>query len=273
MQGHQEKAYPAGFDYWNTSPHLKHRAIYLELVHLLRQAFSYISSRDLPLTLLEIGAGDGPFVEPALAWGFNVTATEMSHPAIEGLEDKYGANPAFKAVYDSDGSLQELGIEKFSVILFGSVLHHIPDYEEAIKNAVSKHLTNGGVLLTFQDPLWYPTLGTLTRVFSEGAYITWRLTQGNIARGLHTKARRIRGVYDESNVSDMSEYHVVRNGVNHEAIIQLLNSAFTEVRLDRYWSTQASIWQYLGQKMGLSKEFSIIASGFLGTFQGDDGWK
>ena len=68
---------------------------------------------------------------------------------------------------------------------------------------------------------------------------------------------------DEVHVSDMSEYHVVRNGVDEQAIAKALHQRFERTVFEDYWSTQAPIWQWFGERCGLRNTFCIEARGFL----------
>ncbi len=122
-------------------------------------------------------------------------------------------------------------------------------------------MTDGGTLLTFQDPLWYPRHKVAHR-FDQMAYLAWRLTQGNLSKGIKTRLRRIRGILDEENPGDMVEYHVVRDGVDEEKIYSFATGAFSEVSLLKYWSNQLSLAQGLGDQFGLHDYFGIVAHGY-----------
>jgi SAM-dependent methyltransferase len=238
--------------------------VYESLVAKLGEAFRDVADRGLPLSLLDIGAGDGAFVEPSLAYGCRVTATEMSRPSIDELNRRYGANPAFTAVFDEDGSVSVLGNRRFAIILCASVLHHIPDYMQELETAISRHLERGGAIVTFQDPLWYPSVGRRTRLLNDVAYLSWRLSQGDYVRGFRSRMRRMRHAYDENNPSDMVEYHVVRNGLDHEKIRAMLSAKFETVSLFAYWSTPSAFWQRIGDWIGAKTTFGLVALGYTG---------
>ena len=223
-----------------------------------------VTTPHLPREILEVGAGHGGFTEHVLAQGFMVVATEMSGPSVQSLQTRFGMNPSFQVLADPDGSLNVLGGRKLSGILYASVLHHIPDYQSAVRLACMRHLREGGMVVSIQDPLWYPTSGRLTRVAARAAYYWWRLGQGGYMRGLGTITRRVRGVFDESNPSDMVEYHVVRRGVNQHALEGQLAPEFESVFLTAYWSTQSSLWQHLGELCGLRNTFALVAVGYRG---------
>ena len=107
-------------------------------------------------------------------------------------------------------------------------------------------LRPGGTVLTFQDPLWYPRQSKLAAVLSWGSYFVWRLGQGELRRGLRTRWRRLRRIYDESEPADMVEYHVVRQGVDESALLDLFSARFTDVEMDTYFSTPMPALQSFG---------------------------
>ena len=94
---------------------------------------------------------------------------------------------------------------------------------------------------------------------SRGAYFTWRLAQGSYRRGLATRVRRLRGVYDDTAPSDLVEYHVMRQGCDEEAIRSLLAHSF-DVEVFTYWSTQSPLFQRLLQGTALRTDFGVVAS-------------
>lgn len=257
---HQELVFGRDVDYRN-SPHLHHRHVYDALLAELRGLMDDAERRGLETTLLEVGAGGGAFVEPVLAAGWSVTASEMSRPALERLRKLYGGNPRLEPVFDGDGSLEILGEERFSIILYASVLHHIPDYLAALRGALVRNLAPGGSLISLQDPIWYSDLSKPVRGLSEGSYLAYRLTRGNYLRGIQARMRRLGGRYNESQPSDTVEYHVVRDGVNQSQIVDLLSPEFEEVSLHTYWSTRLQLGQWLGERLNVRNTFSVAARG------------
>jgi len=146
MANLQEVHYRHGIDYRKGSPHLSHLALYDRLVEVLRATIQRLADEGLPLRVLEVGAGHGGFTETALALGCEVTAVDMSGPSVEELQRRFGTNPKLKAVYDPDGTLRDVGGD-YTLLMFISVLHHIPDYMAFLK-AASQRLATGGALVT-----------------------------------------------------------------------------------------------------------------------------
>lgn len=259
MRQLQESHYDEQVDYRHGSPHLTHWVLFDRLVGLVRTELARLAAAGLDLDVLEVGAGHGGYTEPVLAAGSAVTAVEMSQPALDRLTARYGTNDRFRAVLDPDGRLAAVG-SGYSMVLAVSVLHHIPDYL-AFLAAATERLRPGGTLLALQDPMWFARIGRPVRLLDRGAFYAWRLGQGELSRGLHTVGRRLRGVYDETNPSDMVEYHAVREGVDELAVRDLLRCRFAEVRLETYWSHVAPAAQRAGERLGLRNTFGVVATG------------
>ncbi len=112
-----------------------------------------------------------------------------------------------------------------------------------------------------QDPLYYERLSSFTMSASRISYLAWRLGQGDLGRALRTGLSRAKGTYDEENPADMVEYHVVRKGVDELRIVELIQGDFESVETVRYWSTQSSFAQHIGERLRLENTFGIVARG------------
>ena len=256
LQRLQELHYDEMVSYRSGSPHLAHARLYDRLIQMVRNELDLLHHGDRPLRVLEVGAGHGGYTEPVLAAGCRVTAVEMSRPALEVLRAKYGHNDRFVGSFDADGDLS--GVEgPFDLLMCVSLLHHVPDYVDFVTKASAK-LAPGASFLTLQDPLWYPRLQRSTHRFDRAAFLAWRVGQGHLRRGVATTVRRVRGVYQDR-PEDMVEYHVVRQGVDEEAVAAELRSHFTSVSVIRYWSNQSALAQRLGDSLGHANTFGIVA--------------
>ncbi|MEB3980329.1 class I SAM-dependent methyltransferase [Mycobacterium sp. 663a-19] len=256
----QDISHGEGHDY-ASNPHLRHDALHERLNAKIASVVAEVVSRRGTCAVLEIGAGHGSVTEVVLGAGGTPTVTEMSKASFEFLEHKFAGQHNVTVIYDANGSAPLRVGSQFDVILLISVIHHIPDYIEAVTSLCDRVLRPGGAMVTFQDPLWYPRQTRTARVLSWGSYFAWRATQGEIKRGLKTRWRRLRGVYDESEPSDVVEYHVVRQGVDELALVDLLRERFDNVEIDRYFSTQSALLQAIGAKFFPDNTFGIVASG------------
>jgi SAM-dependent methyltransferase len=255
----QDSFHGEGHDYSVGGPHFK-QPLRERLDGKIRWAVTEVLKRQPACTVLEVGAGHGHFTETVIGAGGTPTVTEMSKASYDFLKRKFGSNPEVQVIYDADGCTLLRDGMQFDVILMISVIHHIPDYIKTVTDLCDKVLRPGGILVTFQDPLWYPRLSRRARILSWGSYFAWRVTQGNFKRGLSTRWRRLRGIYDDS-PSDLVEYHVVRQGVDESALTELLQARFADVEVDRYFSTQSPLLHAIGAKYFPSNNFGIVASG------------
>jgi SAM-dependent methyltransferase len=238
----------------NGAPHLSHRSVSQRFeTHVNSIASAY--SRQF--SVLDVGGGSG---EATRAWTKHnsvITVVDTSAVLLERLGRVVPGATAIRADAIEFASRTE---ERFDVVAHVAMLHHVPDYAALLRASI-RLVRPGGFLMTFQDPLQYSTLPRGSLYASMGAFYAWRLGEGNYRQGIATTIRRLRGVYDPTKRSDFAEYHVVRNGVDLDSIVRGLQPAFLSVEIDRYWSTQSRLGQWLGDKLGLESSFGVIASG------------
>ncbi len=245
--------------YGKGAPHLKHKSVrklYIELVGTLFNRAKNINS--VP-RVLDIGAGEGSVTISFLEFGARVTATDISGNQLTKLKsrcERFGEMLEVRCEDVSD-TLQD-STEKYDIVVMSSFLHHVPDYLEMIQKATTK-LANSGQLFIFQDPLRYDSMGRFDLLFSNFAYLSWRMLQGDLIGGLKRRVRRSRGIYLEDSIFDNTEYHVTRNGVDQEAIYTMLNEKGWDCSLITYFSTQNTIFQTIGDVFGLKNTFGFIA--------------
>lgn len=258
MSGLQSQAHGTGHDYTSGSPHLRHRGVHRRVATACANAVVACLDARGRCRVLEIGAGHGVFTEYLTRSGGEVWVTEMSEASVGVLRERFRDNPRVHIGHDPDGTGCHAGPE-VDLVVCVSVLHHIPDYLGMV-SAVLDRIAPGGGFVSYQDPVWYPRRTVTAAATDRGAYLAWRLAQGEPRRGLATLGRRLRGVRDPRNPSDMVEYHVVRQGVDESALCDLLATRFADVRLDRYWSTQADWLQRLGETRFPPNTFGIVAA-------------
>lgn len=248
-------------DYVNGAPHLKHRSIARIYERLAAAAIARTGKPAEEVSVLELGAGNGLASEPWFARRVRLVAVDSSAVMLEGLKLKAAARGVRPrtVVADALDFLRSTG-ERFDVVTHVSMLHHVPDYLSLLERSTER-VAEGGCLLTFQDHLRYDRMPKSHHFAERASYFAWRLGQGNFKRGLKTRWRRLRGVYSPSEVVDFEDYHVVRNGVDSEAIQERLRGAFERVEVVKYWSTYAPVLQSLGERMRLRSCFGVLASG------------
>jgi SAM-dependent methyltransferase len=243
----------------DASPHLKHRVTRELYGKLVAQVYAHAHEHVNIPRVLDLGAGDGSATLPFLELGAKVTAIDISENQLTALLNRckhFGDNLDVHCIDISHFLLSTT--VKYDVIVTNSLLHHIPDYLNLIRCSVPL-LAPSGQFFSFQDPLRYDTLGMPVRLFCDLGYLFWRSTRGNIMRGVQTRIRRVRGIYSEKHEVDFAEYHVVRNGVDQNSIIALLEDKGFCCTLERYFSTQSRVFQYLGNRLGIQNRFAVIA--------------
>jgi SAM-dependent methyltransferase len=241
------------------APHLKHPSLRSLYENLMMRVFTSAKSNSDTPTILDLGAGEGSATIRFLELGARVTAVDISETQLRDLRRRcarYGDRLRVHCEEIEATMLRETGA--YDVVVMNSFIHHIPDYLAAIGNLLPL-LKPRGQFFSFQDPLRYDTLERRSYIFSQLAYFSWRMCQGNLWRGLKTRLRRIRGVYIAGSPEDDAEYHVTRNGVDHAAIARLLESEHFHCNVVRYFSTQSASLQRIGASLSLENTFSIIA--------------
>ena len=258
----QEAVHSEGFDYDAGSPHLAHPQLRAAILGRIRELVRQQFERTGRCRVLEVGAGHGAFTDHVLAMGAEVTVTEMSRPSLELLRARYHNNERTTLLFDPDGEGVFSRDDRYDLILCVSVLHHIPDYADFVSRVV-RLLDAGGAFASFQDPMWYPRLGRISVKADRLMYLAWRSKNGHLRRGIGTQLRRLRGHMDESNPSDMVEYHVVRSGVDEQLLETALRPLFADVRRWEYFSTQGRWMQAVGERLRSPQTFGLIATGRL----------
>jgi SAM-dependent methyltransferase len=248
-------------EYVNGAPHLKHASIGAIHRALVFDAIWAVGRDPDEISVLDLGAGNGLGSIPWFRRRVRLTAVDSSEAMMDQLRkraSRFGLQPrtVVADVFDYLASTQAT----FDVVTHVSMLHHIPDYLELLRHSAA-HVRPGGALLTFQDPLRYDEMPAPHRVADRASYFAWRLGQGNYKRGLKTRWRRLRGVYSTTEAVDFDEYHVVRNGVDSQAIAAQLSQDFAAVKVIPYWSTYSAPLQWLGEQAGLASSFAILATG------------
>lgn len=255
----QNTSHAEGHDYDKGSPHLRHDNLRGMVEQRLERLVRDSIERTGRCRVVEIGAGHGTFTRCLLDAGAEITVTEASSASAERLRADFGGSDKVEVIFDESGEGILERDEQWDLAVIVSVLHHIPDYL-AFLDRLSGLIAPGGGIFTVQDPLFYPRMSKVAHRADRAAYLTWRLFQGDYARGINTRLRRLRGVYDDTEPSDLVEYHVVRDGVDEQAIETLLQPRFKDVEIFRYWSSQAPLWQRMGARTRLETTFGVEAT-------------
>lgn len=115
------------------------------LVKSLENASRLVSSKGKKA--LDFGAGIGVITGKLLHMGYEVTAVDISKEMCEVLENKYADFVRKGMLHIVNSGIEDVKLDhkEFDFITCYAVLHHLPDYEQTIRN-VAFHLKNGGII-------------------------------------------------------------------------------------------------------------------------------
>jgi SAM-dependent methyltransferase len=253
------------YDYTGTTgpaesfPHLRHSHLRELHAKLVSRVFNTARQYSEMPRILDLGAGEGSATLPFLELGAHVTAVDISESQLAVLVKRCGRfADRVKVCHGEISETLRRKEQDYDVVVMNSCLHHIPNYLEVIEETIPV-LRPYGQFFSFQDPLRYDTLRPSTQFFANFGYFCWRFFQGNYMRGLKTRIRRIRGIYVPGSEEDDAEYHVTRNGVDQDALIDLFQSNGFACEVVRYFSTQSGFFQVIGTHLGIETTFAVIA--------------
>jgi SAM-dependent methyltransferase len=246
--------------YIDGAPHIKHASLRTLYGKLVVDVFDRATKNTRTPKVLDLGAGEGSVTVPFLDLGARVVAVDISKSQLDALKGRC-TNYSDRLEVRCEDIINVLRDknEKYDIIVVNSFLHHVPDYLELIKEAVTL-LSPYGQFFSFQDPLRYDSVGKFTMMFSTFAYFNWRVFKGDIMGGVLRRIRRSRGVYLESSMHDNAEYHVTRNGVDQEAIRELFKKMKCDCNIISYFSTQSRLFNPIGAFLGIKNTFAVVAN-------------
>ena len=241
------------------APHLKHTKLKMLNSQLIGNVFEFAKQHTKNPKVLDLGAGEGSVTLLFLELGAKVVAVDVSSSQLDALRSKCEMYSDMLEVRCEDINVTLANkSEKYDIIVSSSLLHHVPDYLEMISKAIIM-LSLHGQYFSFQDPLRYDTVNKFTLLFSKLAYFSWRVFQSDAIGGLKRWLRRTRGIFLDDSVSDITEFHVIRNGVDQDTICRLFKAHAIECEIVSYFSTQSRFFQTLGTLLGIKNHFSAVA--------------
>lgn len=245
--------------YIDGAPHIKHASLRQLYGELVVQVFDAAKQQTETPKVLDLGAGEGSVTLPFLELGAKVVAVDISSSQLDTLKErceKFGDMLEVRCE-DINDTLAQKDLT-YDIVVVNAFLHHVPDYLGLIREAASVVRPNGQ-FFSFQDPLRYDTVGAFTMGLSRCAYLSWRLFDGDVIGGLKRRFRRSRGIYLEDSMHDNAEYHVLRNGVDQNAIREMLEELDFDCKIVPYFSTQSRIFQRIGAGLGVKNTFGVVA--------------
>ena len=224
---------------------------------------------------LDIGCGTGNLTLKLIRLGCRVRAVDISAEMLERLRAKLGP---FETDWVElvESSAEEVLADKctygtWDVISFSSVLHHLPDYEAALRHALHQ-LRPGGILYVCHEPLQKSEIGiglasTMLSRILEGLDTLYILTRKSFIYLIQSwKTRTFQGRIDYS----WSDYHS-KSGIDARRNLKQLESAGAQVLLyETYRSRYSSLLASFDSRLKLLEDshFRFILQRIAGSVSG-----
>ena len=204
------------------------RRIQKEVDFILR-----LFSNKKDLTCLDVGCGTGNLTLKFLERGFTVTGVDISRDMLNILKSyiidlKFNAKKVTLITSDADNFIENSvrDNKKYDVVSFSSILHHLPDYLNTIKNACNLVHLGGCIYITHEPPL---TAGVersiLCRIlaFADG-----------MAYGLILRMKNVK--HPDISCYRYADYHVWQEkGVDQQKILHILReNGFRIIHFKKY---------------------------------------
>ena len=205
---------------------------------------------------LDIGCGTGNLSLKFLKCGFLVTGVDISKEMLDILRNKTKSRSLKLVKSDVDSFISKCK-EKYDVITFSSVLHHLPDYLETIENA-TKLLKENSIIYITHEPKKQTHQKLSTPFFWMGFTIFDSLL-------FHTLILRLKGVKVPKIDYTWSDYHS-RQGIDQKEIINYLgDNNFQILYYGEYNVRKSTILLIIDNKFNRSKYlFKLIAKKNVG---------
>ena len=186
--------------------------------------------------LLDVGSGNGFFLEIAKARGWNVYGTELTNQAVKECENK-----GFQM---KKGSLNEVDFkaDQFDVITSFEVIEHINNPKEIVKEMHRILRTNGYIYITtpnfnsvlryrlksrydvieYPNHLCYYTKKTLRLLFMNAGFSVKKIKTTGISL---TRVKTSKGKSNQAYVSETSDDEMIRHKIENSHFLSILKQA------------------------------------------------
>jgi 2-polyprenyl-3-methyl-5-hydroxy-6-metoxy-1,4-benzoquinol methylase len=232
----------------------------------LSRIANLVSSLSPQIRCLDCGGGSGNLSLKMLKLGWDVTVVDVSPEMLNLLREKaktIGLSPTL-----INSSVEEYfcsSSDKFEVISFNSVLHHLYSHLGAVQQAAD-HVCDGGVFYSSCDPViaQHPSLRLVFEAIdtscSKVAHDPSDFVPG-IGRRLKKLFRGRDMLHSRliASPGDLAEYNAKR-GIDETKIIQLLGmKGFNIVDHFRWPSARTWLTRLVNNRLRLMENFKIIA--------------
>ena len=212
-------------------------------------------------SLLDIGCGTGNLSIKFLKKGFKVKGVDIS----QGMIDLYRKNTKDKAetVVSSIGKFLTTETEKYDVIAFNAVLHHIPYYLDTI-NQSCKLLKSGGFIFINYEMFSKKDMKQITKWLHKidialyGILFKWRKHRDDFFPAILRKLHLAKNSQQSEDIL-FADYHVFHGGLNVDEIVEIISQNNCEiVKLDKYHLLRINLLNFIGKLFKANSFFSII---------------
>ena len=227
---------------------------------------SLIHDQGRRVDCLDCGGGSGNLTLKMLKRGWSVTVVDISQDMLALLEAKassQGYSP--RLINDSIANFLAATTDRYDVVTFSSVLHHLYSYLPVIAEAAD-HLKLNGIFYSNFDPVT-PRHRALTSAFET--------FDTSMAKILHDSSdflpgilRRLRKVFVRPDAQhsravlspgDLAEYHA-KTGVDDLGIIELLEKMGFVLHDHTRWSSgRTAPARFINKRLRLMNTFKITA--------------
>jgi 2-polyprenyl-3-methyl-5-hydroxy-6-metoxy-1,4-benzoquinol methylase len=208
--------------------------------------------------VLDAGGGSGNAASLLVRWGFNPVVVDVSPEMLSIWERKaqvLGVAPrAERAALDEFFATDD---RRWDLVVFSSVLHHLPDPVETLKAAVQRLSPNGQIVTIF-DPRKAARTGKVLRQLD---YLLW-MVRHDLGRVFtvgrrHIRTRRAVGDTSER-LGELAELHAV-TGLDDDAISEEMRKAGCQVVLHaRYYQARHRAIRAIGRISRTPTGFAFV---------------
>ena len=204
-------------------------------------------------SVLDIGCGTGNLSLKFLKYGFSVTGVDISKEMLDILRSKT-KNRSLKLVENDVDSFISKCKEKYDVISFSSVLHHLPNYLETFENT-TKILKENGIVYVIHEPK--------KQIYQKSsASLFWKIFTilNSLLSYILISRLRLKGVKIPHIDYTWSDYHS-KQGIDSQEIINYLRgNNFQILYYKEYNVRKSAILSIVDDKFNRSKSlFKLIA--------------
>lgn len=195
---------------------------------------------------LDMGCGTGNLTLKLLERGFHVTGIDITKEMIEVLRSKNQHGSLKLIECDADTFISK-ETEKYDVIAFSSILHHLPFYTETLYKCVNL-LNSRGIIYIIHEPLPEVKQNLIWKRFSM------------IDDLLFYSILKLRGIKIPKISYIYSDYHS-QKGLDIEGIVECLIRENCEIlKFEKYNIRKFGILSLIENKLNPSKTmFKLIA--------------